>query len=140
MLLLIVDGLMVLTIIVSPAIFKNAMFVAVSWPLVFEVNVLMVEPVAVEKNKFCATKLFATYISRLTLIIGVEILIWVGALIYRRPGVWSVDTFTVLAVMTFPPKLSVVNPPVVVVSVVMVPPDAFTNVILGTNKFAFMFT
>ena len=100
----------------------------------------MVEPVAVEKNKFCATKLFATYISRLTLIIGVEILIWLGALIYKRPGVRSVDTFTVLAVMTLPPRLSVVNPPVVVVRVVMVPPEAFTNVILGTNKFAFMFT
>jgi hypothetical protein len=66
-----------------PDIFINPISTAVNWPLVFDVKVLMVEPVAVEKNKFCATKLFATYISWLTLIIGVEILMIVDALTYN---------------------------------------------------------
>jgi len=46
-----------------------------------DVKVLMVDPVAVEKNKFWATKLFATYISLLTFTIGVEILRTVDAVI-----------------------------------------------------------
>ena len=71
----VVDTVRNCTLMFVPDIVKNDMFVAVSWPLVFEVNVLIVDPVAVEKNKFCATKLFATYISRLTFTIGVEILI-----------------------------------------------------------------
>ena len=41
----------------------------------------MVDPVAVEKNKFCATKLRATYMSLLTFTIGVETLIKFGAFI-----------------------------------------------------------
>lgn len=59
----VVDTLIDCTLIVVPDIVKNAMFVAVNWPLVFEVNVLIVDPVAVEKNRFCATRLFATYMS-----------------------------------------------------------------------------
>jgi len=53
----------VLAIKLLPDILRNPIFVAVNVPLVFDVKVLMVEPVAVEKNKFCATRLFATYIS-----------------------------------------------------------------------------
>ena len=41
----------------------NPISSAVNRPLVLDVNVLIVDPVAVEKNKFCATKLFATYMS-----------------------------------------------------------------------------
>jgi hypothetical protein len=55
----------------------------------------MVEPVAVEKNKFCATKLRATYISLLTFTIGVEILMILGALIYNVV-LLMVDTFSIL--------------------------------------------
>ena len=60
-----------------------------------DVNVLIVDPVAVEKNKFCATKLRATYMSLLTLIIGVEILIRLGALMYNVV-LLMVDTFSLL--------------------------------------------
>ena len=63
LLLLIVHGLIVLTLITPPVIVRNPISVAVNRPLVFDVKVLMVDPVAVEKNKFCATRLFATYIS-----------------------------------------------------------------------------
>jgi hypothetical protein len=61
----------------------NPISIAVNCPLVFDVNVLIVEPVAVEKNKFWATKFRATYMSLLTLIIGVEILMILGALMYN---------------------------------------------------------
>jgi hypothetical protein len=54
---------MVLVLIVFPDIVINPISTAVNCPLVFDVKVLIVEPVAVEKNKFCATKLFATYMS-----------------------------------------------------------------------------
>jgi hypothetical protein len=63
MALLIVDTLTVLVLTVSPDMVINPMSTAVNLPLVFDVNVLIVEPVAVEKNKFCATKLRATYMS-----------------------------------------------------------------------------
>ena len=43
---------MVFVLIVSPVMVMNPISVAVNLPLVLEVNVLMVEPVAVEKNKF----------------------------------------------------------------------------------------
>ena len=49
---MILDTRMVLVLIVSPVIVINPISVAVNLPLVLEVNVLMVEPVAVEKNKF----------------------------------------------------------------------------------------
>jgi hypothetical protein len=73
--------LMTFALIVSPVMVMNPIFVAVRTPAVLDVKVLMVEPVAVEKNKFCATKLRATYISRLTLIRFVEILIRLEAVI-----------------------------------------------------------
>ena len=57
------DNLIVLVLIVFPVIVMNPISTAVNCPLVFDVNVLMVDPVAVEKNKFLATKLFATYMS-----------------------------------------------------------------------------
>ena len=63
------------TFIVLPDMVMNPMLLAVSVPLVLEVNVLMVEPVAVEKNKFCATKLLATYKSRLIDTLGAVTLI-----------------------------------------------------------------
>ena len=59
----ILDKRMVLVLIVSPDMVINPISRAVNRPLVLEVNVLIVEPVAVEKNKFCATKLRATYMS-----------------------------------------------------------------------------
>jgi hypothetical protein len=59
----ILDKRMVLVLIVSPDMVMNPISIAVNRPLVLEVNVLIVEPVAVEKNKFCATKLRATYMS-----------------------------------------------------------------------------
>ena len=48
----IVDNLIVLVLTVSPDIVMNPISTAVNLPLVFDVNVLIVEPVAVEKNKF----------------------------------------------------------------------------------------
>jgi hypothetical protein len=50
--LLIRGTLMTLVLIVSPVMVMNPIFVAVNIPEVLEVKVLMVEPVAVEKNKF----------------------------------------------------------------------------------------
>ncbi len=44
--------LMTFVLIVSPVMVMNPIFVAVRTPEVLEVKVLMVEPVAVEKNKF----------------------------------------------------------------------------------------
>lgn len=48
----ILDKRMVLVLIVSPVMVMNPISIAVNRPLVLEVKVLMVEPVAVEKNKF----------------------------------------------------------------------------------------
>jgi hypothetical protein len=48
----ILDKRMVLVLIVSPVMVMNPISIAVNRPLVLEVNVLIVEPVAVEKNKF----------------------------------------------------------------------------------------
>jgi len=48
----ILDKRMVLVLIVSPVMVMNPISMAVNRPLVLEVKVLMVEPVAVEKNKF----------------------------------------------------------------------------------------
>lgn len=48
----ILDKRMVLVLIVSPDIVINPISRAVNRPLVFDVKVLIVEPVAVEKNKF----------------------------------------------------------------------------------------
>jgi len=44
--------LMTFALIVSPVMVMNPIFVAVRTPDVLDVKVLMVEPVAVEKNKF----------------------------------------------------------------------------------------
>ena len=116
----ILDKRMVLVLIVSPVMVMNPISRAVNRPLVLEVKVLIVEPVAVEKNKFCATKLRATYISLLTFTIFDEILIKVGALICNLSTVLIVEAIIVLAVITFPTRLSVDNPPVVAVMVVIV--------------------
>ena len=68
----------------------------------------MVEPVAVEKNKFCATKLRATYISLLTFTIGVEILMILGALIYNVV-LLMVDTFSLSPLAFVKKKLGAVK-------------------------------
>ena len=112
---------MVFVLIVSPVMVMNPISRAVNRPLVLEVNVLIVEPVAVEKNKFCATKLRATYMSLLTFTIFDEILIIDDAdinTVFAR--LLIVDTYNVLAVITFPTRLSVDSPPVVAVMVVIV--------------------
>lgn len=117
----ILDTRMVFVLIVSPVMVMNPISRAVNRPLVLEVNVLIVEPVAVEKNKFCATKLRATYMSLLTFTIFDEILIIDDAdinTVFAR--LLIVDTYNVLAVITFPTRLSVDSPPVVAVMVVIV--------------------
>jgi hypothetical protein len=58
LILLIVDPFRVLVLMVLPDMVTNPILVAVSVPEVFEVNVLIVEPVAVEKYRLVATKLF----------------------------------------------------------------------------------
>ena len=105
----ILDKRIVLVLIVSPDMVMNPISIAVNRPLVLDVNVLIVEPVAVEKNKFCATKLRATYISLLTFTICVEILIIDDALINNVVmALLIVDTLTVL-VLTVSPDM-VINP------------------------------
>jgi hypothetical protein len=60
LILLMVEPFRVLVLMVLPSMVMKPMLLAVSVPAVFEVNVLMVEPVAVEKYRLVATKLFAT--------------------------------------------------------------------------------
>jgi len=127
MALLIVDTAIVLVRMESPVMVINPMSCAVNRPLVFDVNVLIVDPVAVEKNKFCATKLRDTYMSWLTFTIGVEILIELRAFTYNVAVVLIVHALSVLAVITFPTILSVDKPPVVAVMVVIVWPLAFVK-------------
>ncbi len=133
----ILDKRMVLVLIVSPDMVINPISRAVNRPLVLEVNVLIVEPVAVEKNKFCATKLRATYISLLTFTIFDEILIIDDALIYNISFVLLiVDTLTVLVLTVSPdivmnPISTAVNLPLVFdVNVLIVEPVAVEK-----NKF-----
>ena len=128
---------MVFVLIVSPVMVMNPISIAVNRPLVLEVNVLIVEPVAVEKNKFCATKLRATYISLLTFTIFVEILIIDDALINNVVmALLIVDTLTVLVLTVSPdmvinPMSTAVNLPLVFdVNVLIVEPVAVEK-----NKF-----
>ena len=69
----------------------------------------MVDPVAVEKNKFCATKLFATYRSRLTFTIGVEIVMIVDAFMNNVSFVLLIVDTVIVLVLTVSPDI-VMNP------------------------------
>ena len=133
----ILDNRIVLVLIVSPVMVMNPISRAVNRPLVLEVKVLIVEPVAVEKNKFCATKLRATYISLLTFTIFDEILIIDDALINNVVmALLIVDTLTVLVLTVSPdmvinPMSTAVNLPLVLdVNVLIVEPVAVEK-----NKF-----
>ena len=133
----ILDNRIVLVLIVSPVMVMNPISRAVNRPLVLEVKVLIVEPVAVEKNKFCATKLRATYISLLTFTIFDEILIIDDALINNVVmALLIVDTLTVLVLTVSPdmvinPMSTAVNLPLVFdVNVLIVEPVAVEK-----NKF-----
>jgi hypothetical protein len=90
----------------------------------------MVEPVAVEKNKFCATKLRATYISLLTFTIGVEILMILGALIYNVV-LLMVDTFSILPLAFVKKKLGAVKLLVILTVVAFIVTIWFVSVAIG---------
>ena len=80
----------VLAVKSMPDMVINSMLFAVNVPLVFDVNVLMVCPVAVEKYRLEATRLFATNRSWLIVTDGVIILISLRAFML------SVETFIVI--------------------------------------------
>ena len=85
-----VDTAIVLAVRLTPDIVTNPMLFAVNVPLVFDVNVLMVDPVAVEKYRLEATRLFAT--NRSLLILTDDVIILISLLAFML----SVETFIVI--------------------------------------------
>ena len=98
-----------------------------------ELALLIVDPVTVEKNKFDATKLFPTYMSWLTLIIGVEILIMLVALISNELLLMRA-TLMVLPDSVENPIVFAVNPPVVALNVLIVDPVAVEKYRLDATR------